>query len=70
MMGWSTLPRSPEKTSFLVTPFSVHHSSISAEPSRWPASLKRTRTPSHRSTISPYSQVSTCWSTASASFRV
>lgn len=36
MTGWSTLPRSPEKTSFLVTPFSVAQISTQEEPSRWP----------------------------------
>ena len=70
MMGWSTLPRSPEKTSFLVTPPSVAQISTSEEPSRCPASVKRTRIPSHRSTIRPYSQETSCCRAASASARV
>ncbi len=64
------LPRSPENTSFLVTPFSVAQISTMEEPSRCPASRNRICTPSHRSTIWPYSAETTCCMAASASATV
>ncbi len=45
MIGWSRLPMSPEKTSFVVAPFSVTHISMLDEPSRWPTSTKRMTMP-------------------------
>ena len=70
MMGWSTLPMSPEKTSLRVSSPSVAQTSTDAEPSRCPASAKRSRTPGHRSTSSPYSTVRSCCRAASASATV
>ena len=45
MMGWSRLPISPENTSLVVVSPSVIHSSMLAEPSRWPTSTNRTSMP-------------------------
>ena len=57
MMGWSTLPISPEKTITRVSPPSCAVTRMLAEPSRWPASMNSAVTPSHSCTVSPYSHV-------------
>ena len=55
MMGWSRLPISPENTSFVVVPPSVIHSSMLAEPSRWPTSTNRASMPGASSIRLSYS---------------
>ena len=70
MMGWSTLPMSPENTICFVTPPSVAVTMMEAEPSRWPASTNSTRTPSHRSMTWWYSQVVMYLATSWASWMV
>ena len=49
MSGWFVFPISPEKTIFFVFPSSVSHTSIAADPRRWPTSVKRIRIPSQTS---------------------
>ena len=60
---------SPEKTSFFVTPPSLSHISMQAEPSRCPMSVKRTATPSAGCTASPYAHGRRSFTSASTSPR-
>jgi len=58
---------SPEKTTLRVSSPSVSHISTLAEPSRCPASTKRTFTPSAIWRVVPYSQVTMRLTASSAS---